>query len=1132
MGRSRILTHREQAQLLEPWHPELRIAAGPGPLTPTGEVMDGVSKPRVYQDPEGARWLGKRAPNPGLGFLPMIDKATSALQSRAGLPAAETHLMDFDGSPGSAQRMFDADPAFPDHRVDISTMAPKDVLELQKHMAFDWAISNHDAHSGNFLRDKATGGLLGIDKGQAYKYFGNDALTHDFGRDVNPPLHPNTPVYSTLWKQFGAGQGQLHDPRTGDLGSFIQGLQSIPDDEWAEHLRPYAEQSKPDPQGFLDAAVARKNNLSTDFGSLYDQALSRRPQTVAARQAARSTEYDEDGNPVSGWWTDEFGEGKQPLRPMRLPLTDLITSHDNMREVLSSGRVSDTPDDPIYVMPRHDMPGKYEIADGHHRAADALRRGLTHLDALVDNIPDDEPYEAPFFNFGGEYRQASMRRLADPTFDLYQKWKDAQSSGGLKGEFPPWMATPSATSGYWDQKYGDQAYDQFTDWLNTIDDDEWEQWERGSAGGGYPADDVHQQAQQSFESYLDNIGVPHQDIDPDDFEDDEDSDDSYEDTPGPAYDPREDERPKVPGSYHRRYYPPRAVNPPSSSYARPDPDFEEIEPEHPMLPLEGTDPYGLRPFGVGPEDYRGPEWPVEKRAPLYRGLTLDLNDPELAHVRRSLLGSEYEEAGAGAPINGKSPVRSHPLGYDNPDLGRHILDHLEKRQKTYDGGLSPHYLGPHWSTDRSVADNTFSGRNVNQNPLKLPVLLSGEWGGPIVHSTPVMTPSGWVKHGDLQVGDQVYAVDGSTTTVLEVKPEVLEDTYALHFRDGSVIECTGSHRWPIEEITSGGPRKRVVMTVHDMLRKGLFYERAARKEARYCSLPSPVVAGVSVDTEIDPYVLGYWLGDGDSECGRVTACIEDMNSLTSELDRLGIPHGVPRVTHGNTMRMGIHGIRKHLVSLGVLNNKHIPACVLRAPEEFRWGVLQGVVDSDGTISKDGLVEISVLDNQLGKDIFELAVSLGLMPFLSYRTMVKFGKLRGPYIRVRFTPQPGQIVSRLSRKSERCHARVGGRRPHSRSRTIASVPARCIRVEHEEHQYLVGSQNVPTCNTGEDPYRANTGGAYPAENEITLLPGAPVNITDVQIGHPNTKAWHSVLDSPHERTAAVLRQALGQDWERI
>lgn len=82
-----------------------------------------------------------------------------------------------------------------------------------------------------------------------------------------------------------------------------------------------------------------------------------------------------------------------------VPLTALVTTHDCMQAVLDAGVCSETPDEPIWVRVRDDVVGRYEIADGHHRVGAALRAGHTHLWADIDIVPDDEPYEAPFYDF-------------------------------------------------------------------------------------------------------------------------------------------------------------------------------------------------------------------------------------------------------------------------------------------------------------------------------------------------------------------------------------------------------------------------------------------------------------------------------------------------------------------------------------------------------------------------------------------------------------------------------------------------------------------------------------------------------------------------------------------------------------
>lgn len=70
-----------------------------------------------------------------------------------------------------------------------------------------------------------------------------------------------------------------------------------------------------------------------------------------------------------------------------------------MVETLASGRSSESPGEPVEVTVRKDEPGRYEVADGHHRIAEAIRNGLTHIDADAWPKPDDEPLEPPFYDF-------------------------------------------------------------------------------------------------------------------------------------------------------------------------------------------------------------------------------------------------------------------------------------------------------------------------------------------------------------------------------------------------------------------------------------------------------------------------------------------------------------------------------------------------------------------------------------------------------------------------------------------------------------------------------------------------------------------------------------------------------------
>lgn len=59
------------------------------------------------------------------------------------------------------------------------------------------------------------------------------------------------------------------------------------------------------------------------------------------------------------------------------------------------------------------------------------------------------------------------------------------------------------------------------------------------------------------------------------------------------------------------------------------------------------------------------------------------------------------------------------------------------------------------------------------------------------------TPTGWVRNGDIQVGDEVIAKDGSITTVTGVYPQEEKQLYRVTFEDKRTIECCGEHLWKI-----------------------------------------------------------------------------------------------------------------------------------------------------------------------------------------------------------------------------------------------------------------------------------------------------------------------------------------------
>lgn len=282
-----------------PWNPaELRF---------TGTTL-GSHGAKMYDAPDGTKWLFKPPRDPRDGFLATLDETVSRFQARVGLRAPDTYVVSAGGKRGSIQRMFPATDGFP-HGFHPARLTAADLGVVQREHALDWLLANHDGHRDQFLRLE-DGTLVGIDKGQAFRWFGQDRLDWDF--------HPNRaygarePVYNTLWRAFARGDAvALDPPGAGPLWDQIETIQSIPDDELRDRFRDYAEQAaargllakrqqfpglmpsaalENDVGAFLDALVARKNRMHKDFRALWDRAVRERQIALDERPRRQITE--------------------------------------------------------------------------------------------------------------------------------------------------------------------------------------------------------------------------------------------------------------------------------------------------------------------------------------------------------------------------------------------------------------------------------------------------------------------------------------------------------------------------------------------------------------------------------------------------------------------------------------------------------------------------------------------------------------------------------------------------------------------------------------------------------------------------------------------------------------------------
>jgi replicative DNA helicase len=372
-------------------------------------------------------------------------------------------------------------------------------------------------------------------------------------------------------------------------------------------------------------------------------------------------------------------------------------------------------------------------------------------------------------------------------------------------------------------------------------------------------------------------------------------------------------------------------------------------------------------------------------------------------------------------------------------------------------------------------------------------------GKALAFDTPLPTPTGWTTMGEVAVGDQLIGADGRPTTVVAVT-DVMHGhpCYEVEFSDGTVIVADAKHQWLTETRASRKSawaaarrynRARTqrtfpsVKTTEEML--ATLRRNGTERRLNHAVVNAKPLDLPEQELPVPPYALGVWLGDGNSASARITTADPEI-VVYLEADGLQVvPRGKllyglrlpdPPCPDCGRRSSGLgqcqtcrnhHGtVQARLHALGVLGNKHVPTIYLRASEAQRRSLLAGLLDTDGTVSGSGAVQISLTSRLLAEDTRELIVSLGYRCSLG-RKRVK-GRTEASSTAYTLTFSTVDEVFRLQRKRLMHKERRGpgrtGKRFVTAVRPVSSVPVRCVEVDSPDHLYLASRSMVPTHNS--------------------------------------------------------------------
>ncbi|RZD39832.1 MAG: hypothetical protein CXT73_07215, partial [Methanobacteriota archaeon] len=146
------------------------------------------------------------------------------------------------------------------------------------------------------------------------------------------------------------------------------------------------------------------------------------------------------------------------------------------------------------------------------------------------------------------------------------------------------------------------------------------------------------------------------------------------------------------------------------------------------------------------------------------------------------------------------------------------------------------------------------------------------------------------------------------------------------------------------------------------------------------------------DVSLEPYAIGYWLGDGNSNAAFITTIEKEVVDYFTEYSNtldLEIKQGVRSETTRHDYHYQIktkterNNNSKNKFYLGLkqynlINNKHIPDEYKMTSRENRLSLLAGLMDSDGYYDKlSNGFEIIQKNKKLADDIVFLVRSLGM-----------------------------------------------------------------------------------------------------------------------------------------------------------
>lgn len=373
-------------------------------------------------------------------------------------------------------------------------------------------------------------------------------------------------------------------------------------------------------------------------------------------------------------------------------------------------------------------------------------------------------------------------------------------------------------------------------------------------------------------------------------------------------------------------------------------------------------------------------------------------------------------------------------------------------------------------------------------------LASAGAGKALPNSEQVFTTQGWKNVGDIKPGDYLYDRHGNPTKVLQIFPQGEKEVYELSFGDGRKAKCSKDHIWAVHKDTWKKKDDFREYTVEQLLENGL--QRIDHRGHHSSIWHIPCAEAIKIPEsifEIDPYVIGCFLGDGNcTEDDLVISSndeeiVAEISKLIKAIDYKGWSkdnyswkfkcnsyknNNNQEITYFKTKTF----FKNYLDDIVQYSyNKKIPFIYKYGSIKQRYDLLQGLFDTDGSITENNgrfTVKFTTTSYNLVQDVKEVLGSLGYVSTISEDNRTDKYTVGKCYNLIVNMPNSDKYkLFRLNRKKNIALKAKDKKQNRNYSRTTIldikdleyKEEMTCFLVDNEEHLFLM-TDFIVTHNT--------------------------------------------------------------------